>query len=490
MEKTMKHTCIVRKTMLTPKGSEIIEGIPQGKTFRGISFREDKGSNMVFATKGTSDIGRVESATLDGTEEKIDAVIEAMKADAKVKIVGLGDEPNTFVVEVSVKIPEKLSASTGTDTKAFETEIARIESEGICERSELDKRIKAMRDNRFPDELIMRILKQYRSYKKEVKIPKTIYIDPDPDRNPSVLGECALQMLIGRATIFEGDKSVGKNVAADTLAWMFGMPQYLITFNRLMTQDDIYGTKTTEIPELMKMSDKEVEDLGLNDLAVKQNIALGKQISHEWAKKSVKFEALKAKAASMQIRQEASQLTDWLADGGLMVWNEMNMAESNFFESFANPITDGTGFLDCPGMGRIYINKDCRLIGNQNKGYTGEMDQNDATMSRFGCVVFNNPKSVKDILKAAAKEAAKAGLSDQYYRQADELYQSLMAGVHKATISNSCLNIRGFAAALDAAAFLPGYVRLSDALITNVVNTCPVDERETLTTQIRDKITL
>ena len=78
----------------------------------------------------------------------------------------------------------------------------------------------------------------------------------------------------------------------------------------------------------------------------------------------------------------------------------MNMAEANFLASFVNQITDGSGFIDIQGYGRININPDCVLIGTQNANYTGTCEQNDATMSRFACISFGYPNSIRRMIES------------------------------------------------------------------------------------------
>ena len=47
--------------------------------------------------------------------------------------------------------------------------------------------------------------------------------------------------------IFEGDKSVGKNMCAETLAYILHLPFDMITMTRGMGGDELYGTKVTDL---------------------------------------------------------------------------------------------------------------------------------------------------------------------------------------------------------------------------------------------------
>lgn len=337
-----------------------------------------------------------------------------------------------------------------------------------------------MKAHRCPEELIRQILLRYRKFEKSISVPKTFYIDPDPkSKDASIFALALLNTLTNSATIFEGDKSVGKNVCAETLAMCLNMPYYMITFNRGMTADDIYGTKSTD-NSAAELLTEELADAYLQ-------VAAGNREIPATVEKAAKYEYLRAKASSVSIVQEESCLVEWIKNGGVMCFNEMNMAEANFFASFTNQLTDNTGFIDIPGYGHLEINPDCILIGTQNADYTGVCEQNDATMSRFGCIQFPYPKSIKAQLEATV---GKTRLDKDFFKQTDELYKTLYAAVTKGMVENSCLNIRGFIRALKGVAQVPGLSTLKRQIEIHVIDTCPVDDRLQLMQLVREKITL
>ena len=125
------------------------------------------------------------------------------------------------------------------------------------------------------------------------------------------------------------------------------MPYYLITFNKRMSSEDIYGAKTTDNSASQMLTD----DRAGAYLTVMQ----GKGTSQVTLQKAIEFQLYKAKAASINIVQEASQFVEWLLHGGLMVLNEMNLSDPNFFASIFNQLLDGTKFLYVPGYGRVDV---------------------------------------------------------------------------------------------------------------------------------------
>lgn len=474
-----------RKRTIDPRGSEFISlasslnGNGQEVTVPILLSALNTSQIAAYAEEisPANAIGMINTSNKD-----FSAIAEMLDSGAeyKARVVGVGGA-NILVVRIEEYAPEAGAITSDNDTLDIEAEKHRIISEGICSEADLERNIKVMRGHRCSDEMIRQILATYRHYDKPAMVPKTIYIDPDPkSKEESIFSLCLLNTLIGAATIYEGDKSVGKNVCAETVAMVRNQPYYIITFNRMMTADDVYGSKSTD------NSASALLTLELAAATVEVQIK-GEAASQEAKKKAAEFELLKAKCAAVSIVQDASQLVEWLQNGGVMVFNEANMAEANFFASFTNQITDGTGFLDVPGIGRIPVNKDCVLIGTQNADYTGTQEQNDATMSRFGCIEFPYPNSIKNQLKAVV---GKDKLDDVYFTQCDSLYQTLLKSVRAGTVSNSCLNIRGFCRALNAVAQIKGLTKLKKQIQIHVINTCPNDERTNLMMQVNDKISV
>ena len=258
---------------------------------------------------------------------------------------------------------------------------------------------------------------------------------------------------------------------------IFHMPFDMITMTRSMTADDLYGTKSTD-----------------NTAAEKLTVAMASEyLKYQMGQEDAdihaasEFEYLKAKSSSVSIVQEHASFVHWLQHGGVYCLNEMNMAEANFLASFANQITDGSGFIDIQGYGRIQIHPDCVLLGTQNSNYTGTCEQNDATMSRFACIAFDYPASIRPMLEAVV---GKKRLAGQYFAQVDAYYSLLRESVQQGTLENSCLNIRGFCRALNAVALIPGASTLRKQIELHVINTCPLDERMMLEQLLNQKITL
>lgn len=371
--------------------------------------------------------------------------------------------------------------------------------EGIVTREEIDKRLEVLKKVEALKDtfLIKRVFEGYKKYKKPVHQPSTIYQDPYKNSGESIVCE-GLRSAAGRqAIILEGEKSVGKNVYVETVAWLLNMPLRLITFSRQMAPSSIYGEKTTDNSAAEALHSEEAEELA----KAQKRIELGVSVPGD-EEKAAKLELLKAQSASVNIVIDQSELYDWLEDGGIMVFNEMNMAEANFFASFTNQLLDGTGFLFIPGRGEVTINPDCVLFGTQNAEYEGVEEQNEATMSRFGCIVFAQPKTIRPQLTAATKAALKRDGYDadidkyaKYLDQAETFYRECQMQ-HESidgdygSISNAAMNIRGFVRALTATIESQGFASFKRQLMIHVVNTCPLSDRNVLEMSLKKCVTI
>ncbi len=394
--------------------------------------------------------------------------------------------------------------------------------EGIVSKEGAEQRIQYMVDNNFDPILLKRVVEEWRHYDKEPLEPGCLYVDPYIEnakkmRVEGLMAENMRSALSRHGMIYMGDKSVGKNVCADTLTWLLCMPRYIITFSRQMTPSMVYGEKATDnsaadaIRNFNSTILKQADDIrSKRDRLLELCANAGETIpdadafvkamlsekENEILEKAQNFEKLKAQAASVNIIIDKSELYDWLVTGGVMIFNEMNMAEANFFASFTNQLLDGTGVLFIPGRGEIPINKNCVLVGTQNENYEGTEQMNEATMSRFDCQIFQQPKTIKNQLVAAVKrEITKDGfpnlaIDTTWYTQSEKFYNECNKAVKAQTVSNACLNIRGIARAIALVAESQGYMKLVRALELCVVNTCTEEDRDNVKTWLKQTVTV
>jgi len=455
----MKIKMTVKKNMLSKKFDEV----STGNLVLGIAAAINIPSIFIDKEDKTNLAGQIIEAEKDGVAIPVNELNMYMKTPHTLKFAGTGTLPGTVFVEFEEI--ELVSGNTGSVD--IDGEIDRIVNAGICGREEIKQRIKVMKDNKCSDALIYKVLAQTKEYDTPVRFPSTIYQNADGNVKTTTLKKCLMEALSRHSIIYEGDKSVGKNVCAETVAWLLGMPYYIIGFSKKTTMGEISGEKTTEASRLSQMSAEELVALQ------KSNPDLAS--------------AIIAKGQTISLVTEEGELVRWMRNGGLMMFNEVNMADSNLLQSFLNPLADGTGFVVLPGHGRVELNPDCVLVGSQNPGYTGTQGQNAATLSRLGKIYFPYPKSVKAQLKAATLSL---GIADEVYEQTDKLYGRLHAAVTNGNnpITDGVLNIRGFVRALETFAAYPDEYRLADAIKTHVVAWAKEGERRDICTIVDEII--
>lgn len=511
--------------------------------------KEDKPNQIAFVKEITDDKGNVmsEAEIADLAQSPDNYVITLNTIDGNIISGELVEQERKKILSGTASIPEEIR-------EFMDEKVA----EGIIDAEGAEARVKVMLENLCDTALIKRVVRKWRRYNKPAHGLRVLYKDPylESSKKKGEQGKIAdgLRYAMDRyAVIEEGEKSVGKNVFVETLAWLMLQPLYLITFSRQMSPSSIYGEKSTDnsaaeyfktemakaaaearqnlteieesitqtrhyyeamceksknasftedeyaslVKECVESGDFSSLLLGGGKLEIarrrgeeehqKMREALDVLLAkREEMKKAVADLELKAaQAQSVNIIIDQSELYDWLVDGGLMVFNEMNMAESNFFASFSNQLLDGTGFLFIPGRGEVPINADCVLCGTQNADYEGVEQQNEATMSRFNCMVFEQPESIKEQLKVAVaselkKNGYEADIDNKLLVQCEQFYKHCRGAVKNGDLSNAVLNIRGFVRAITTVVESDGYKPLKRAVQDAVINTCPVDERESL----------
>lgn len=385
----------------------------------------------------------------------------------------------TAVLEIKEPVVEEVVQGASMDDA-----IERVVSEGIMTKSQAERNLAVMRAHGVSDILIAKVFSRCKKYNKPAHVPSTLFVDSYQNKQEAeyrIIANTIRCFETGAAVIYEGDRSVGKNVCCETIAMLLNMPYYLITFSKRMTSEDIYGAKTTDNTAASMLTEEGAEAYMAS--------MRGDSLPEEKLKKAIEFQLMKAKAASINIVQESSSFVEWLLHGGLLVLNEMNLSDPNFFASIFNQLLDGTKFIYVPGYGRVDVNPDCLIIGTQNKAsYAGVNQQNNATMSRFGCLDFPFPDTIRKQLKEAVSKRFKVDI--EVFRQVDNLYRQLKKAVDQQTVSNECLNIRGFIRAIEAYAIDPSSTKLGAQIKIHVVNTCQEDQRDIINAQVTSMITL
>lgn len=458
-----------------PKGTSVFTALAAGTVPEEITLLPPGESSVGIKVctgeaKKENAFGLVDSIIEAGTGRRCAAteIVNALGKGYALKDLKIGSSENFASVTFEALEPDGVSVTTGSDE--LTALMHDIEARGVDSMASLEEKRDEMLRNGASENIVKKVFSfpGYAKANDRALRPRTMFRTPaetlemaKKTKTPTLFARTLMHAVSSKREIFVGPKSVGKNVLSEEIAWLLNDGYDIMTITMSMTSEDVFGNMKTVEPEIAKMDQSEV--LRLAKAAVMANmIESGAKCEIEDA---ARFEALRAQAATVRITREITEVTRAFMEGDVLSLNEMNMGSANTLSLF-NQITDGTGFVEIGGIGRVYINDATVIIGNMNPNYAGAQDMNEALISRFPIVFFEYPKSVNDILHAAVKTP----LDEIYFDQCDALYKVLKSSVEDKVISDRALNIRGFVSALEEVGQFPGDMQLKTALIDHVVN--------------------
>ena len=200
-------------------------------------------------------------------------------------------------------------------------------------------------------------------------------------------------LLQGENLLLTGEKATGKNVLAETLAYVFGRPTYNVSFHVNTGSAELIGTDTFQ----------------------NQEVTLRKGSIYRCAE-----------------------------EGGFGILDEINMAKN---ESLAvlHATLDFRRAIDMPGYDRIELHEATRFIATMNYGYAGTRELNEALVSRFA--VVDMPVIAQEDLEKLLRRAF-PHLKSKWVGQFAALFQDLRDKCQSGEISTRTLDLRGLLAAL------------------------------------------
>ena len=213
----------------------------------------------------------------------------------------------------------------------------------IKDKSDIEEKIeKYLVDQKIAQELIGELRDFHMRYEVEDQVKERV-------EKPDILfyGKKILEMSIaallqGDNLLLSGAKATGKNVLCETLAWIFGRPEYDISFHVNTDSADLIGTDTF--------------------------------INNE-------------------VRLRKGPIYQCAEFGGFGILDEINMAKNDAV-SVLHATLDHRRRIDIPGYNRILLHPATRFIGTMNYGYAGTRELNEALVSRF--MVIDMPEMDED----------------------------------------------------------------------------------------------
>ena len=244
-----------------------------------------------------------------------------------------------------------------------------------------------------------------RSFHKNIEEFKNKYpLDTDlEDRIPNpkflymgntILEEAIAAVLAGKNILLVGDKSTGKNVLAENLAYLFARPMWNISFHVSVDASSLIGDDTL-------------------------------------------------KSGNVIFREGPISLASRY--GGFAVLDEINMAKNEAM-AVLHSVLDYRRRIDIPGYKLINVHPATRFIATMNYGYEGTRDLNEALLSRFA--IIKMPRISESDLKYLIK-THHPDLNDSYINEIANFFNDLKDKANAHEITDSAPDLRGIFDALD-----------------------------------------
>ena len=219
---------------------------------------------------------------------------------------------------------------------------------------------------------------------------------PDPHffySGDEILREAISAVLAGKNILLVGDKSTGKNVLAENLAYLFKRPLWTVSLNIASDPSSLIGSDTFKNNEVT-------------------------------LKKGPVYEAAE--------------------QGGFAVFDEINMAKNEAL-SVVHSTLDYRRVLDISGYDRLNLHDATRFIATMNYGYIGTRDLNEALVSRF--LVIDMPTIAESDLAKLFKENTR--LKDSAIKFFTKLFLDLQEKSLNSEISSKAIDLRGLLSSIE-----------------------------------------
>lgn len=309
----------------------------------------------------------------------------------------------------------------------FSKIILRLNEECIDHPDSVQEKIAFMRKANVSEDLIEAVLNSYICYHgaERLKIKHPAY--PFQDSSDAYISRALTYFLTGANVRFVGDKGCGKNTLLDTLSWLMNQPLYKIGCSERTDEYTVFGS--TQI------------------------------------KDGNTFHRL-------------SPFATGLTKGGICVLDEANAASPELL-IVINQLADKTREVDINNYGLLKLHDRTRLCMTMNEAYQGVAMMNEATVDRFQGIFMESGMNITQLFKFLVSDA-----DDEYVNIAATIYKEIKDKVSSGFLDPSCVTIRGYQDALQAAKFIP----IKTALIDSIAGRVQIEEdRQTIVGIINGK---
>lgn len=262
------------------------------------------------------------------------------------------------------------------------------------------------------------INKKIREYADRFEVDEAVK-DRIPKPHFEFIGEdiwnqAAVTLLSKKNLLLVGEKSTGKNVLAENLAYAFRRPLWDISLNINIDASALIGSDTLKTGEVVF---------------------------------------------------QPGPIYNCAKFGGFGILDEINMAKNEALAVLHSTL-DFRRSIDVPGYERIELNEATRFIATMNYGYAGTRELNEALLSRF--VVIEMPVLKEEGLVELMKQEF-SDIKDSMALQFAALFTDIRKKAQAGEISESALDLRGL---VDALALIKNGLRLNESLNMTIVNKC------------------
>lgn len=227
-----------------------------------------------------------------------------------------------------------------------------------------------------------------RDLEDRIPNPKFLYM------GNTILEEAIAAILAGKNILLVGDKSTGKNVLAENLAYLFARPMWNISFHVSVDASSLVGDDTLKSGEVI-------------------------------------------------FREGPISLASRY--GGFAVLDEINMAKNEAM-AVLHSVLDYRRRIDIPGYKLIEVHPATRFIATMNYGYEGTRDLNEALLSRFA--IIKMPRIADSDLKYLIKTHY-PNLREDFLTNLINFFKDLKDKAASHEVSNSAPDLRGIFDCLD-----------------------------------------
>lgn len=264
----------------------------------------------------------------------------------------------------------------------------------VLSKEEIEERISYLESVGVTNKVIANLLSKIRPIEKYEGLenyiptkPSTLYKDEN-----GFVRQSLIFSLKGNNLLYQGEKAVGKNVLAATIAWLYRRPIVTVSLNNNNSLSDLVGDKT--------MKDGNIE-----------------------------FE--------LELIPRIAQV------GGIVVLDELNTADPGLLTAL-HSLLDKQRQIQVTSYGLIKADEDFFVIGTQNPDYMGTSENNQATKSRFVSFNFAELQDITEVLKSEVPNAESLVLNRMQL-----LYSRLRVMVKDGVVTDDVINLRSMIAALE-----------------------------------------